>query len=252
MTQMFSLLTIPSKLELSNIILGHIFLTNTRGRRGVRIQKPADLARAVKTHRQAQGLTQQDVADAVGITRQSLARIERGHGGVSFDTVLRIIETLGLNFETTSNDRRHIIVADPQPINDAIRHAGSAALAAARTIDTSAIAAAALAAARTVDTSALTAVGRPNMDTSAIAAAAAAAARTIDTSSVLSSWRAALDNLTSQVQQAAERTGFEPSAPEARKALLKSAIDAGDPDRNRTTHGGASARWEPSDGKADD
>lgn len=61
------------------------------------IQKPADLARAVKTRRQAQGLTQQDIADAVGITRQSLARIERGHAGASFDTVLRILDRLGVD-----------------------------------------------------------------------------------------------------------------------------------------------------------
>ena len=73
----------------------------------MRIRKPADLARLVKTRRQAQGLTQQDVADAAGITRQSLARIEQGHGGASFDTVLRILENLGVRLETASSSGRN-------------------------------------------------------------------------------------------------------------------------------------------------
>lgn len=67
----------------------------------MRIQKPADLARIVKTRRQSQGLTQQEVADAAGITRQSLARIEHGQAGASFDLVLRIFEKLGVSLEAT-------------------------------------------------------------------------------------------------------------------------------------------------------
>lgn len=79
----------------------------------MQIQKPADLARLVKTRRQAQGLTQQNVADSVGITRQSLARIERGHGGASFDTVLRTFEALGIRLEATSNGQRQINTSPP-------------------------------------------------------------------------------------------------------------------------------------------
>ena len=67
----------------------------------MRIRKPADLARLVKTSRQAQGRTQQEVANAAGITRQSLARIERGHGGVSFDTAILILDYLGIRLEGT-------------------------------------------------------------------------------------------------------------------------------------------------------
>jgi len=65
----------------------------------MRISKPADLARLVKTRRQSQGRTQQDVAAAAGITRQSLARIERGHGGVSFDTLTVVLDYLGIRLE---------------------------------------------------------------------------------------------------------------------------------------------------------
>ncbi|MFC3399113.1 helix-turn-helix transcriptional regulator [Microbacterium amylolyticum] len=57
----------------------------------------------MKTQRQIQDLTQQSLADSVGVTRQSLARIERGHGGASFETVLRIFETLGIRLDATAN-----------------------------------------------------------------------------------------------------------------------------------------------------
>ena len=75
----------------------------------MQIQKPSDLARIVKTQRQAQGLSQQAIADTVGITRQSLARIERGNGGASFDTVIRIFDTLGISLDATPGREHHTI-----------------------------------------------------------------------------------------------------------------------------------------------
>ena len=71
----------------------------------MRLQTPSDLARLVKNARVQRTLTQQDVADAVGITRQSLARLERGNGGTSFDTVLLILDHLGIHVDATP-DRR--------------------------------------------------------------------------------------------------------------------------------------------------
>lgn len=62
----------------------------------VEVQKPADLARVIKNARLGMDLTQQDLADAVGVARQSIARIERGNASSSFDTVLRIFSRLGL------------------------------------------------------------------------------------------------------------------------------------------------------------
>ena len=185
----------------------------------MRIQKPADLARTVKTRRQAQGLTQQDIADAVGITRQSLARIERGHGGASFDTVLRIFEKLGIRLEATSNDDRHLAFPIPATNNDTLRQATSAALAAIR-----------------------------NIDTTAIAAAATAATRNIDSSIRRQS---TLNGSPSPLRETATRAGFEPSAREARQALLNAVIAAGDPDREDSTAAGEVHRRETSDGAVD-
>lgn len=69
----------------------------------VKLQTPSDLARLVKNARIQWDLTQQDVADAVGITRQSLARLERGNGGTSFDTVLLILDHLGIHLDATTD-----------------------------------------------------------------------------------------------------------------------------------------------------
>lgn len=76
----------------------------------MKLQTPSDLARLVKNARVQRNLTQQDVADAVGITRQSLARLERGNGGTSFDTVLVILDHLGIRLDATT-DRRPIASA---------------------------------------------------------------------------------------------------------------------------------------------
>lgn len=65
----------------------------------MRLQNPSNLARLVRNARTQLGLTQQDVADAVGITRQSLARLERGNCGISVGTVIVILDHLGIQLE---------------------------------------------------------------------------------------------------------------------------------------------------------
>lgn len=202
----------------------------------MQIQKPSDLARIVKTRRQARGLTQQDIADAVGITRQSLARIESGHGGVSFETVLRIFEQLDIRLEAVRSSQFQLnnSIRDNDGLQQIASDASDAsdARTSSRCIDTSALAATVL---RSVDTSALTSAALKGVGIPAIAAAAAAATRGIDTSALVSSWRNTLNNLTVQVQETGARTGSEIDAKEARKALLSAAIEAGDPDREEST-----------------
>lgn len=67
----------------------------------MKLQKPSDFSRLVRNARAHLGFTQQDVAEAVGITRQSLARLERGNGGISFDTVILVLDHLGIQLEAT-------------------------------------------------------------------------------------------------------------------------------------------------------
>lgn len=77
----------------------HDVINIALGGDGVKIEKSADAARAIKTRRLSQGLTQHDVAQSVGITRQSLARIEKGKGGGAFDTYLRLFDLLEIQLE---------------------------------------------------------------------------------------------------------------------------------------------------------
>ena len=51
----------------------------------MQIHAPADAARAIKSRRLALGLTQLEAAQAIGITRQSLARIEQANGGALYE-----------------------------------------------------------------------------------------------------------------------------------------------------------------------
>ena len=185
----------------------------------MQIQKPADLARMVKARRQSQGLTQQDVADAVGMTRQSLARIERGHAGASFDLVLRIFEKLGIRLEANSDGQRTVAVPVPTWDVDTSLNASAAARASAKRIDTSDTAASAF----------------KNLGVSAIAAAATAATRNTDTSALLSNWQSALRDQTERLRESAAKNGSQLSAEEARKALFSAAIEAGNPDRGDST-----------------
>ncbi|WP_296193777.1 helix-turn-helix transcriptional regulator [uncultured Microbacterium sp.] len=98
------------------------------------LQSPSDLARVIKNARTQRGATQQDVADAVGITRQSLARIERGHGGASFGTVLLILDHLAIRLEATPKNRTGVDTAEPAPTA-----AQAAAAALDRRLDESAV-----------------------------------------------------------------------------------------------------------------
>lgn len=105
---MFDLIHIKTMVDFSNKNSQSHF-SNTQEVVNVKLQTPSDLARLVKNARTRRSLTQQDVADAVGITRQSLARLERGNGGTSFDTVLLILENLGIHLDATAERR----TADP-------------------------------------------------------------------------------------------------------------------------------------------
>lgn len=173
----------------------------------MRLRKPSDLARIVKTQRQAQNLTQQQIADAVGVTRQSVARIEQGHGGVSFETVLRIFDALDIELDAPlSSARSHPTSATKKETSPRATHSARDKI---RSIDASGLAAAIA-----------------NINTSGITDAAL---RNINTSGI-TTWQDGLDALTGQLQESLTRTGTDLSDSAARRAILRAAIEAGDPD----------------------
>lgn len=51
--------------------------------------------------RKAQGLTQAELAERAGVARSWLARVEAGHRGAEFETLLRLLDALGMNLTLT-------------------------------------------------------------------------------------------------------------------------------------------------------
>lgn len=50
----------------------------------------------LSTWRKLRGLTQAQLADRAGISRDTLVRLERGDGGVSMEKLLRVLRVLGI------------------------------------------------------------------------------------------------------------------------------------------------------------
>lgn len=55
-----------------------------------------DVARDVAVWRKLRGLTQAQLADRAGVSRDTLVRLEGGDGGVSIENLLRILRGLGV------------------------------------------------------------------------------------------------------------------------------------------------------------
>lgn len=54
------------------------------------------LVEDVTRWRKLRGLTQAQLADRAGIARATLARFEQGDGGISLDSLLRVLRALGI------------------------------------------------------------------------------------------------------------------------------------------------------------
>lgn len=55
-----------------------------------------DLSGNVATWRKLRGLTQAQLADRAGVSRDTIVRLERGDGGVGIETLLRVLRALGV------------------------------------------------------------------------------------------------------------------------------------------------------------
>ena len=52
---------------------------------------------AIRARRKQLGMTQQDLAEIVGLQRQTISRVEAGNGAVTIATVARIADVVGLD-----------------------------------------------------------------------------------------------------------------------------------------------------------
>lgn len=69
---------------------------------------PADVGRAIRDKRRELGLTQQELADWVGVARQWIVKVEKGKARVDLESLLRTLFQLGLELHlddaTTADD----------------------------------------------------------------------------------------------------------------------------------------------------
>lgn len=57
------------------------------------------IGQAIRSFRQQRGMTQQELADAAGVTRPNLVRIEAGKYSVGFDILSKLAYALGVEIE---------------------------------------------------------------------------------------------------------------------------------------------------------
>lgn len=55
-----------------------------------------DLADSVRDWRRLRGVTQAQLADRAGVSRETVIRLERGDGGVGIEKLLRVLRALGV------------------------------------------------------------------------------------------------------------------------------------------------------------
>ncbi|WP_349904371.1 helix-turn-helix transcriptional regulator [Parafrigoribacterium humi] len=62
--------------------------------------KPADLGRTIALRRKQLGVTQEELAALAGVSVRFLSSLERGKPTVRLDTLLAVLDTLGLELRT--------------------------------------------------------------------------------------------------------------------------------------------------------
>ena len=65
------------------------------------IRTPADLGAAVRDRRKQLGLDQSTFAKRIGVSRQWLIGVERGHARAALGLVLRAIDALGIRLDAS-------------------------------------------------------------------------------------------------------------------------------------------------------
>jgi HTH-type transcriptional regulator / antitoxin HipB len=63
------------------------------------IRTAEQLPEAVRERRRELGITQEQLADVIGVHRAFVSQLERGKATVRFDLLLRLVQALGLDIE---------------------------------------------------------------------------------------------------------------------------------------------------------
>ncbi|HLL91586.1 MAG TPA: helix-turn-helix transcriptional regulator [Solirubrobacteraceae bacterium] len=63
------------------------------------IRTADELTQTVRERRRELGLTQEQLADIIGVHRAFVSKLERGRGAPRFDLLLRLVQALGMDVE---------------------------------------------------------------------------------------------------------------------------------------------------------
>lgn len=89
----------------------------------MRLGSPADPGGAVHAARRKLGLSQQELAERSGMSRQSLVALEKGTANPTWDTVLRVCGVLGMNLSASLGavpaESRHRALPKRRPVRSA-------------------------------------------------------------------------------------------------------------------------------------
>jgi len=66
------------------------------------IRTPADLGAAIRDRRKRLGLDQSTLAKRIGVSRQWVIEVERGHARAALGLVLRAVDALGIRLDAST------------------------------------------------------------------------------------------------------------------------------------------------------
>ncbi|MBO1031158.1 helix-turn-helix transcriptional regulator [Tessaracoccus sp. SD287] len=78
----------------------------TTGRRATAHKELGEVAEAIRRSRRARGWSQAELGDRAGLSRPTVARLERGIEGLSLGNLMKVTEVLGLRL-TVSEVGQH-------------------------------------------------------------------------------------------------------------------------------------------------
>ncbi len=78
----------------------------------MKVRTPADLGAVIRDRRRQLKLDQASFARKIGVSRQWLIEMERGHSRAELGLVLRTLDALDLSLDTTVDDTRRLKAGD--------------------------------------------------------------------------------------------------------------------------------------------
>lgn len=82
------------------------------------IRRPAELGAVIMTVRRARGLSQDDLAERLGVSRVWIGQVERGKASPRLDMILRALNELEITLSVATGESRPPQQPSPAPLID--------------------------------------------------------------------------------------------------------------------------------------